>query len=234
MTNSPEKKRHPRQYKFYDIILGAFVTILLCSNLIGAAKVCQVGGFTFGAGIFFFPLSYLFGDIMTEVYGYARARKIVWTGFGALAFASLMAASVVAMPPAPGWLNQEAYEIAFGSTWRIVGASLLAFWAGELTNSYTLAKIKVFTKGRFLWLRTIGSTIAGEGVDSLIFYPIAFGGLWETKLVITVMLTNYSLKVLWEAVATPLTYVVVNKLKQIENEDYFDDRTDFNPFTIQV
>jgi len=230
--SSPSTAR--KNYKMYDILLGAFVTILLCSNLIGAAKVCEVGGFTFTAGVFFFPLSYLFGDVMTEVYGYARARKIVWTGFGALAFASIMASFIVAMPPAAGWPHQAAYEIAFGNTWRIVGASLLAFWAGEFTNSYVLAKMKVATKGRFLWIRTIGSTIAGEGVDSLIFYPIAFIGLWETSLVLKVMITNYTLKVLWEAVMTPVTYVVVNKLKRYEREDYFDKTTDFNPFTLKV
>ncbi len=223
-----------RTYKYYDIILGAFVTVLLCSNLIGAAKVATLGGYTFGAGILFFPISYVFGDILTEVYGYARARKVVWTGFGALAFASFMSYIVVALPPAEGWPNQGAYEVAFGSTWRIVIASLIAFWCGEFTNSLILAKLKVKTEGKHLWLRTIGSTIGGEFVDSLIFYPLAFWGAWEPNMVFTVLISNYAIKVLWEVCLTPLTYIVVNRLKKAENEDFFDRNTDFNPFTIET
>ncbi len=160
-----------RPYRYYDLVMAAFVTVLLCANLIGAAKVVRLGGLTFGAGVLFFPLSYVFGDILTEVYGYARARRVVWAGFAALAFASFMATVVVGLPPAPGWPHQAAYETVFGSTWRIVAASLVAFWAGEFCNSYVLARMKVWTAGQHLWLRTIGSTIVGEAVDSLIFYP---------------------------------------------------------------
>jgi hypothetical protein len=190
----------------------------------------------FGTGILFFPISYVFGDILTEVYGYARSRRVIWAGFGALIFASFMSFVIVAMPPAPEWPNQEAYELIFGSTPRIVFSSLVAFWAGEFANSFVLAKMKVGTKGRFLWLRTIGSTIAGEAVDSMIFYPLAFWGAkgWTGQAVISVMITNYVLKVLWEALITPVTYRIVAFLKRLENEDYYDRNTNFNPFTLEA
>jgi uncharacterized integral membrane protein (TIGR00697 family) len=231
----PESPAHPqRRYKYFDLIMAGFVTVLLCSNLIGAAKPAHLGGFTFGAGILFFPISYLFGDIMTEVYGYARARRVVWAGFGALGFAALMSWVVLALPPAPGWPGQAALQSVFGGTPRIVGASLLAFWAGEFTNSFTLAKMKVRTDGRFLWMRTIGSTVAGELVDSMIFYPLAFLGVWDTRTVLSVLASNYVLKVLWEVIATPVTYRVVRFLKRVEHEDYFDRDTDFTPFTLAV
>jgi uncharacterized integral membrane protein (TIGR00697 family) len=223
-----------KQYRYYDFITAAFVTVLLCSNLIGPAKICQVGGFTFGAGILFFPISYLFGDILTEVYGYARARRVVWTGFGALAFASLMTVVVLELPPSPGYPHQAALETVFGSTPRIVLASLAAFWAGEFTNSFALAKMKLRTEGRRLWERAIGSTAVGAAVDSAIFYPVAFLGVWSTRDVLVVMGTNYVLKVLWEILALPLTYRVVNALKRAEHEDYFDRKTDFTPFSLQA
>lgn len=223
-----------RTYRYYDLVLGAFVTAILCANLIGPAKIAQAGPITFGAGVLFFPLSYLFGDILTEVYGYARARRVVWSGFAAMAFASVMAAVVVGLPPAQGWPHQEAYETVFGSTWRIMLASLVAFWAGEFCNSYVLARMKVWTEGRRLWTRTIGSTIAGEAVDSLIFYHVAFLGTWTLGQLWTVLATNYVLKVMWEVLATPLTYRIVAALKRAENEDYFDRDTDFNPFTVRV
>lgn len=223
-----------RTYRYYDFVMAAFVTILLCSNIIGASKVVTISGFTFGAGILFFPLSYVFGDILTEVYGYARDRRAVWAGFGALIFASVMSAVVVAMPPSEGWPNQAAYETAFGQTWRISIASLIAFWAGSFTNSYVLAKMKVASSGKNLWKRTIGSTIVGEAIDSIIFYPLAFAGLWESSLVLKVLATNYVLKVLWEIIMTPVTYRVVNALKKAENEDYFDVGTDFTPFSVKT
>ena len=233
--------RAPRQYRYYDLIMAAFVTVLICSNLIGASKRTVVGNFTFGAGILFFPISYFFGDVLTEVYGYARSRRVIWVGFIAESFASIMAFVVVKMPPAPGWTGQEVYEKAFGNTWRIVLASLIAFWAGEFANSVTLAKLKVGTEGRFLWLRAIGSTAVGEAVDSAIFYPLAFGSFlfigiagWEWPQVVEVMIHNYFLKVLWEVLATPLTYRIVNFLKRVENEDYFDRDTDFNPFSLET
>ncbi|MCH8942332.1 MAG: queuosine precursor transporter [Bacteroidetes bacterium] len=227
-------QNQPHKYKYYDLIMAAFVTILLCSNLIGAEKVVTILGFSFGAGILFFPISYFFNDILTEVYGYARSRKVVWAGFAALGFASFMAWVVIKLPPAQGWIYQEAYETVFGQTWRIVLASLLAFFSGEFVNSYVLAKMKLFTRGKFLWTRTIGSTIAGEMIDSIIFYPIAFYGFWPNDLLITVMITNYILKVSWEVIATPVTYKVVNFLKKKEHEDYYDRDTNFTPFSITV
>lgn len=223
-----------KTFRYYDLIMAAFVTILLCSNLIGASKVCTVGGFTFGAGVLFFPISYIFGDILTEVYGYGRSRKVVWAGFGAMIFASFMCWFVLSLPPAQGWPHQGAYEAVFGGTWRIVAASLAAYFVGEFANSYVLAKMKIFTRGKHLWTRTVGSTIAGEAVDSAIFYPLAFLGLWPTSLVIQVMLTNYALKVGWEVVMTPVTYKIVGFLKRKENEDYYDYDTNFSPFSLET
>lgn len=223
-----------RAYRYYDLVMAAFVTVLLCANLIGASKVATLFGYTFGAGVLFFPISYVFGDILTEVYGYARARKVVWAGFGALLFASLMSAIVLAFPPAPGWPHQAAFETVLGGTPRIALASLVAYFSGELTNSFVLAKMKVKTEGRFLWARTIGSTIAGEAVDSLIFYPLAFLGVWTTPQVLAVMLSNYLIKVGWEAVMTPFTYRIVAFLKRAEGEDYYDRDTDFTPFSLKV
>jgi uncharacterized integral membrane protein (TIGR00697 family) len=214
--------------------MASFVTVLLCANLIGASKLATVFGYTFGAGVLFFPISYVFGDILTEVYGYARARKVVWAGFGALLFASLMSAVVLAFPPAPGWPHQAAFETVFGNTPRIALASLVAYFAGEFTNSFVLAKMKVAMQGRHLYARTIGSTIAGEAVDSLIFYPLAFLGVWTPAQVLAVMISNYAIKVLWEAVMTPFTYKIVGFLKRAEDEDYYDRDTDFTPFSLSA
>ncbi len=225
---------HNHRFRYYDLVMAAFVTVLLLSNVIGAAKLSQVGGWTFGAGILFFPLGYVLGDVLTEVYGYARARRVIWTGFAALLFLAFMSWAVVAMPPAPDWPNQGAYEAVFGSTWRIVLASITAFWAGEFVNSIVMAKMKVWTRGRMLWTRTIGSTVVGQGVDSLLFYPIAFLGIWSTSQVLTVMVTNWAMKVVWEALLTPVTYAVVGWLKAKEGVDVFDDRTDFTPFETDV
>jgi uncharacterized integral membrane protein (TIGR00697 family) len=223
-----------RSYRYYDLVMASFVTVLLCANVIGASKLATVFGFTFGAGVLFFPISYVFGDILTEVYGYARARKVVWAGFGALLFASAMSAIVLAFPPAPGWPHQAAFETVFGNTPRIALASLVAYFAGEFTNSFVLAKMKVAMQGRHLYARTIGSTIAGEAVDSLIFYPLAFLGVWTPAQVLTVMLSNYAIKVAWEAVMTPFTYKIVGFLKRAENEDYYDRDTDFTPFSLKA
>ena len=223
-----------RSYRYYDLVMAAFVTVLLCANVIGASKLATVFGYTFGAGVLFFPISYVFGDILTEVYGYARARKVVWAGFGALLFASLMSAIVLAFPPAPGWPHQQAFETVFGNTPRIAMASLVAYFAGEFTNSFVLAKMKVATEGRHLYARTIGSTIAGEAVDSAIFYPLAFLGVWTVPQVLAVMVSNYAIKVGWEALMTPFTYKIVGFLKRAENEDYFDRDTDFTPFSLKA
>jgi queuosine precursor transporter len=222
------------RYKYYDLVMALFVTILLCSNIIGAAKVATVWGFTFGAGVLFFPISYIFNDVLTEVYGYARARKVVWAGFGAIVFASFMSWVIVTLPPAMGWNDQQAYETVFGQTPRIVFASLSAFFVGEFANSYVLAKMKLRTNGRYLWMRTIGSTIVGEAVDSMVFYPVAFLGVWDSHLVLQVMISNYTIKCAWEAVVTPVTYKVVNFLKRAEQEDYYDHKTNFTPFSIEV
>lgn len=231
-VNPTKPPQRGRTYRYYDLLLGAFVATLLCSNLIGASKIASVAGFEFGAGILFFPLSYVFGDVLTEVYGYARSRRVVWAGFAALLFASLMSAVVVALPPAAGYMGQEALAAVFGQAPRIALACLIAYWAGEFTNSYVMARMKVWSEGRNLWLRTIGSTVAGEAVDSLLFYPIAFLGLWPTELVFQVMLTNYLLKVLWEVILTPVTYRVVAFLKKAEAEDFYDRDTDFTPFRL--
>jgi len=230
-----------REYRYYDLVMVAFVVVLICSNLIGPAKIAQVdlpllGATVFGAGVLFFPISYVFGDILTEVYGYARSRRVIWMGFGGLAFASFMSAVVVALPPAPFWKNQEAYEIAFGLTWRIALASMIAYFCGEFVNSFVLAKMKIMTGGRWLWTRTIGSTIFGEGVDSMIFYPLAFYGtgiIPDDKLP-AVMLVQFVTKVGVEVVFTPVTYWIVGKLKRAENEDYYDRDTRFTPFTLKV
>ncbi len=221
-----------KKFKYYDLIMAAFVTVLLCSNIIGAEKIVTLGGFTFGAGILFFPISYFFNDILTEVYGYAKSRKVVWAGFAGLVFSSVMTYIVIYLPPAAGWEHQKAYEVVFGQTPRIIIASLIAFFCGEFANSFTLAKMKIFTKGKKLWMRTIGSTAVGEAVDSIIFYPIAFYGFWPNDLLIKVLITNYALKVIWETVATPLTYKVVAHLKKAENEDYYDVKTNFTPFKV--
>ena len=180
------------QYRFYDWVMVAFVTVFLCSNLIGPAKAAQIdlpliGAFTFGAGVLFFPLSYVFGDILTEVYGYARARRVIWAGFAAMAFAAMMASVVVALPPAPGWGDQAAYQTIFGQTPRIVLASMLAYFCGEFVNSYVLAKMKVADNGKRMGWRFVASTVIGEGVDSLLFYPLAFYGIWGNELLLKIM-----------------------------------------------
>jgi uncharacterized integral membrane protein (TIGR00697 family) len=233
--------RQRREYRYYEFVMAAFVVVLICSNLIGPAKIAQVdlpvfGAAVFGAGVLFFPISYVFGDILTEVYGYARSRRVIWMGFAGLAFASLMSAIVVALPPAPFWKNQAAYEIAFGLTWRIALASMIAYFCGEFVNSYVLAKMKIMTEGRWLWTRTIGSTLFGEAVDSAIFYPMAFYGtgiIPDDKLP-AVMLAQFVTKVAVEVAFTPLTYAIVGWLKRAEDEDYYDRDTRFTPFTLKV
>ena len=227
-----------RQFRYYDLVMAAFVAILLLSNIIGAAKpaALAINGqqWIFGAGILFFPLGYVIGDVLTEVYGFARARRVIWAGFAALLFMAFMSWVVVALPPAPGWPGQAAYESVFGQVWRIVFASITAFWAGEFINSYVMARMKIWTGGKHLWSRTIGSTVAGQGIDSIIFYPLAFGGIWSNEQVISVMLTNWLLKVGWEVVLTPVTYGVVGWLKRKEGVDIFDEGTNFSPFKTKV
>lgn len=227
--------------RYFDFMMAAFVTILLLSNVIGAGKVAQVplpliGEWPFGAGILFFPLGYLLGDVLTEVYGYARARRCVWAGFFAMLFMALMSWVVVTLPPDPTWTGQGAYEAVFGQVPRIVFASIVAFWLGEFTNSFVLARMKVWTGGTKLWTRTIGSTVVGQAVDSLAFYPLAFLGAsgWTSALVVKVMITNWALKVGWEVLLTPVTYAVVRFLKRAEGVDVFDRHTDFTPFRAAI
>jgi uncharacterized integral membrane protein (TIGR00697 family) len=228
-----------RSFRYFDFVMAAFVTILLLSNVLGAGKVATInlpgiGEWPFGAGILFFPISYVIGDVLTEVYGFARARRCIWAGFAALLFMAFMAQVVVALPPAATWEGQAAYEAVFGQVPRIVLASMVAFWAGEFANSFVLAKMKIATQGRYLWARTIGSTVVGQGVDSLIFYPLAFWGVWDSETLLVVMLTQWALKVAWEALLTPATYAVVGFLKRREGVDVFDSGTDFTPFRVKA
>jgi queuosine precursor transporter len=229
-----------KQYKYYDFIMAAFAVVLVCSNLIGPGKVTQislpvVGQLTFGAGIMFFPISFIFGDILTEVYGYGASRRVIWAGFVSLAFASFMAWVIVALPPATFWHDQAAYQSVFGSTGRIALASLVSFIAGEFVNSFVLAKMKILTQGRWLWSRTIGSTIFGEAVDSILFFPLAFygsGDFPDDKMPM-IIVAQFTAKVLVEVAFTPFMYKVVAFLKRAEHEDYYDTNTDFNPFILE-
>jgi uncharacterized integral membrane protein (TIGR00697 family) len=231
-----------RSPRYYDLLLGGFVAVLLCSNLIGPGKTVRLElpfgiPFSFGAGNLFFPVSYIFGDVLTEVYGYARARRAIWCGFGALAFATVMSTLIVHMPTDPNepfnTVLQPGLEVVFGNTFRIVLASMLAFWFGDFVNSYILAKMKIVTQGRSLWMRTIGSTIVGQAVDSLVFYPIAFYGIWTAETLVRIIILNWTIKVTIEVLFTPATYAVVNALKRAERHDHYDVGTNFTPFSLQ-
>lgn len=231
-----------RAFRYYDFMLAGMVAVLLCSNLIGPGKVCTItlpliGPLSFGAGNLFFPVAYIFGDVLTEVYGYARARRAIWAGFAAMIFATAMSAIIVNMTPSPNepWnaTLQPALEVVFGNTWRIVGASMLAYWVGDFVNSYVMARMKVWSQGRHLWMRTIGSTACGQASDSLLFYPLAFYGIWTNDALIAVIIFNFTMKVAVEVVFTPLTYFVVNRLKKAEGVDIYDDGTSFNPFSLR-
>lgn len=232
----------PRRFKYYDLIMAAFVCVLLCSNLIGAAKQAQLtlpffGPVTYGADLFFFPISYIFGDILTEVYGYKHDRRVVWAGFGALAFSAFMAYVVVHQPPAPTEfmaVYQPQLEAVFGNTWRIVAGSMVAFACGSFANSFVLAKMKIATKGRFLWARIVGSTVVGQFVDTAVFFLIAFSGIWATEQLIAVIIAQYLFKTIWEAVMYPVTAWVVRFLKRAEGVDHFDRDTNFTPFSMKV
>ncbi|HEX5130035.1 MAG TPA: queuosine precursor transporter [Usitatibacter sp.] len=241
------KTPQPHPLRYYEFVMVAFVVILVCSNLIGPAKIAQVdlpftppwsdtATLVFGAGVLFFPISYVFGDVLTEVYGYARSRRVIWAGFAALFFASFMAWVVVALPPAPFWKNQEAYEVAFGNAWRVSLASMIAYFCGEFVNSFTLAKMKIVTQGRHLWTRTIGSTLVGEGVDSLLFYPLAFWGtgIIPNEALPKVMAAQFVAKVSVEVLFTPMTYALVGWLKRAEGVDHYDRGTRFTPFSLKV
>ena len=228
-------------FRYFDFVMVAFVVVLLLSNVIGAEKrsfvnLPAIGPWPFGAGILFFPVSYLIDDVLTEVYGYARARRAIWAGFAAMLFMAVMEWTVVHLPVAPGWTGQEAYVRVFGSGWRIIVASMSAFFFGDFIESAVMAKMKIWTSGRHLWLRFWGSTVMGEGVDSLIFYPLAFYGMadWSVSTLGKVMLSQFVLKVGWEVLLTPVTYVVVGWLKRKEGLDVYDIGTNFTPFTATV
>lgn len=220
-----------RCYRYLDFITAAFVAVLLISN-VASTKILVLGPFTFDGGTILFPLAYIFGDVLTEVYGYSRSRRVIWTGFFLVALAACVFAIVDVLPPAPDWKLQESFHAILGQTPRIVLASLVAYWIGEFSNSFVLAKMKIFTRGRLLWTRTIGSTLVGEAFDTSTFLLIAFYGFLPSSLILTVFISNYIFKVGVEVLATPVTYIVVNTLKKLEREDYFDIGTNFNPFLI--
>lgn len=249
MTDTPASPTPPvhvnaasvRHFRYYDLLMAAFVAILLLSNIIGASKPSYVvlpdgSEWAFGAGVLFFPISYIIGDVLTEVYGYARARRVIWTGFAALAFMAFMAWVVVSLPPAPGWPHQAAYEAVFANSWRIVIASMLAFWAGEFANSFVVAKMKVADDGKRMGLRFVASTFVGQGLDSLIFYPIAFYGLegWPTGELMKTVLSQWAIKTGWEIILLPVTVAIVVWLKRREGVDVYDEGTDFSPFAAKL
>lgn len=218
------------KYNYIDIITGLFVAVLLISN-IASAKIVQIWKFTFDGGTILFPLSYIFGDILTEVYGFRTGRRVIWIGFFSALLMSVTFGIVGVIKPATGWENQQAWMLILGQTPRIVAASLIAYFAGEFSNSIVLAKMKILTKGKFLWTRTIGSTLAGEGIDTVLFVLIAFSGLYGWKTVGLIIISNYIFKVGMEVVLTPLTYAIVRFLKKKEHVDYYDYKTSFNPFS---
>jgi len=219
--------------RYFEVIVGFFVAVVLISN-VASTKIVYLQWFTFDGGTILFPLAYIFGDIFTEVYGYARSRVAIWTGFAAAALMSLILSVVGALPPAAGWEHQQAYDTILGQTPRIVLASLIAFFAGEFSNSYVLARMKILTKGRWLWTRTIGSTVVGELVDTILFCVIAFLGNLPLALLWSIILSNYVFKVGVEVIFTPLTYRIVARLKSAERMDVFDIGTDFNPFRLRL
>jgi uncharacterized integral membrane protein (TIGR00697 family) len=218
-------------YRYFDLIMALFVAVLLISN-VASSKILKLGPFTFDGGTILFPISYIFGDILTEVYGYRRSRRVIWVGFACAGLMAGVFALVGALPPAEGWENQAAYEAILGTTPRIVLGSLIAYFAGEFSNSYTLAKMKILTQGRWLWTRTIGSTLVGEGVDTVLFVTIAFAGTLPWSLFISIITSNYIFKVGLEAAMTPATYRITSFLKHAENQDVYDTDTDFNPFKL--
>ena len=224
---------HQRPYRFFDWIMVAFCAVLMISN-IASTKILRLGPFTFDGGTLLFPLSYIFGDVLVEVYGYARSRRVIWAGFGSALLMALVLALVGVLPPAGDWEHQAAYNAILGSTPRIVLGSLAAYFCGEFSNSWVMARLKVVCQGRRLWLRTISSTLVGEGVDTLLFVLIAFAGTMPPSLLWAIIVSNYVFKCGIEALFTPITYRVVNGLKRAETEDYYDRDTDFNPFRLKA
>lgn len=230
-ASAPAERRH---YRYFDLIMASSVATLLCSELIGVGKVSEIAGIEWGTAVIFFPVNYFFGDVITEVYGYARSRRVLWMGFAALLFATLFGQTVLAIPAAPSYTHQAELEFVFGSTPRIVLATFVAMTVGEFVNSYIMARMKVATAGKYLWARAIGSTIAGEAIGTVLFYPISFYGIWTNATLMHVMTSDYVIKVLWEVFATPVTYGLVAWLKRAESEDFYDTHTNFTPFSMRV
>lgn len=242
MTNKEKvqegTKHIPRTYKYLDIITVCFVVVLLLSNLVASIKVTKIAipfinfDISFAAGLLLFPASYLVGDLLTEVYGYSKSRRVIWTGFTALVISTVIVSLFVAMPPDPNWGLQDSYEKIFATSFRVSIASMVAFFSGEFCNSFVIAKLKVLFKGNFQAVRIIGSTMVGEFVDSLIFYTCAFWGLeaFPPNLIIKIMVTSYLVKVAWEILVYPVTKQIIAFLKRAESEDYYDYGTNFNPF----
>jgi hypothetical protein len=227
------KHEYPPQFRYYDMLVAAFVAVLLISNIV-APKLVEVGPFLFSGAQLLFPLTYIFGDIFTEVYGYAGSRRAIWNGFLASALMAVVAMTIVALPPAEGWPHQKAYETVLGLVPRLVVASLIAYWAGEFANSFVMARMKVLSGGRYLWMRTIGSTAVGQAVDTVLVMTIAFAGIWSASEIVRVIISGYLGKVAYEVAATPLTYLTVNFLKRKEGIDIIDSHTDFNPFKARL
>ena len=224
-------KAVPTNFKYLDIITAFFVAVLLISN-VASTKLTTIGGLTLDAGTILFPLTYIFGDILTEVYGYNRARRVIWLGLGTNILMAAIFMIVGVLPASADWPNQEAYNTILGLAPRIVLASVVAYIAGEFVNSFILAKMKVAMKGKKLWMRTIGSTLVGQLLDTLLFATIAFYGIFPNEVLIAIIISNYIFKVSLEVLLTPVTYAVVNKLKKSEHEDYYDKKTNFNPFAV--
>lgn len=224
----PAAPNSPR-FRYLDALTTAFVVILLVSNLL-AQKICQIGPFAVSGAILLFPITYIFGDIFTEVYGFAASRRAIWLGFFGTALLYLVGALTIALPPAPGWHNQQAFATVFGIIPRILLASLAAFWAGQFANSDTMARLKLLTGGRALWTRTIGSTVVGQAVDTVLVIVLTFAGSASTHVLLNMIATGYLLKVAYEVLATPLTYAVIHALKRAEHADAFDTAEDFSPF----
>jgi uncharacterized integral membrane protein (TIGR00697 family) len=229
LASGPNRQAFNPGYRYFDIIAGLFVAVLLISN-IASTKIVQLWKFTFDGGTILFPLSYIFGDILTEVYGYRKSRRVIWIGFFCALLMSLTLVLIGLIKPAAGWEFQDAYMKILGQTPRIVAASLVAYFVGEFSNSFVLAKMKILTGGRWLFTRTIGSTIIGEGIDTVLFVTIAFAGLYTSHLLFLIIISNYIFKVLLEIVLTPATYRVIGFLKRREKVDWFDYKTNFNPF----
>jgi len=222
-----------KTFKYYDLLASIFIVVLLISNLFGQ-KISDVFGYPVSGAQLLFPITYIFGDVFTEVYGYAASRRIIWIGFIASALMAVLGNVIVALPADPGWHNQEAFATVFHQVPRLVAARLLAYWCGEFANSFTLAKMKILTSGKHLWTRTVGSTVVGQAVDTTIMMIAGFAGVLEMSVIIKLIIGGYLFKVAYEVLATPLTYMIVGFLKRSEGVDKFDTNTRFTPFATEM